>query len=177
MRLIPGFQQFDLCAEYNIADFNCGVAHLDDFLKTNLRKLQERSLLKGYVLVTDDKIPEVMGYYTLSGASFERGHLNSRMRKKIPYSNMPAVLLGRLAIDQRIQNKGFGELLIVDAIHKVRATAGQIGIYAMFVESHPGASAFYTRMGFTPSSKAGDDDKTFFYPANQFDHLVSGGKN
>jgi hypothetical protein len=84
-----------------------------------------------------------MGYYTLSGASFERGHLSNRLRKKIPYSNMPAVLLGRLAIDQRIQRKGFGELLIVDAIHKVRATAGQIGIYAMFVEAHPGASSFY----------------------------------
>lgn len=172
MRLIPGFQAFDLCTEYNLNNFQCGVDHLDQFLKSELQKLQSRSLLKGYLLITDDDIPEVMGYYTLSGASFERGHLSSRVRRKIPYSNMPAVLLGRLAIDQRIQGKGFGELLIVDAIHKVRATAGQIGIYAMFVEAHPGAAAFYTRMGFTPSSKT-DDNKTFFYPANQFDQLIN----
>ena len=175
MRLIPGFQPFDLCAEYSMANFSCGVTHLDEFLKTDLHKMQGRSLLKGYVLLSDDEIPEIMGYYTLSGASFERGHLSNRLRKKIPYSNMPAVLLGRLAIDQRIQRKGFGELLIVDAIHKVRATAGQIGIYAMFVEAHPGASSFYTRMGFIPSSMA-DDNKTFFYPANQFDDLISGYK-
>jgi len=175
LRLIRGFQPFDLCTEYNMANFSCGVVHLDDFLKTSLKKMQERSLLKGYVLLSDDETPEIMGYYTLSGASFERGHLSNRMRKNIPYSNMPAVLLGRLAIDQRLQGKGFGELLIVDAIHKVRATAGQIGIYAMFVEANPGALSFYTRMGFIPSSK-GDDNKTFFYPANQFDDLISGRK-
>ncbi|QLK63924.1 GNAT family N-acetyltransferase (plasmid) [Enterobacteriaceae bacterium Kacie_13] len=173
MRLIPGFQAFDPCVDYNLDNFQCGIEHLDRFLKSELEKLQSRSLLKGYLLITDDEVPEVMGYYTLSGASFERGHLSSRSRKRIPYSNMPAVLLGRLAIDKRIQGKGFGELLIVDAIHKVRATAGQIGIYAMFVEAHDGAANFYTRMGFTSSSKA-DDSKTFFYPANQFDQLISG---
>jgi GNAT superfamily N-acetyltransferase len=171
LRLIPGFQAFDPCTEYNMENFSCGIDHLDEFLKVNLAKLQSRNLLKGYVLVTDDDTPEIMGYYTLSGASFERGHLSSRARKQIPYSNMPAVLLGRLAIDKRIQKKGFGELLIVDAIHKVRSTSGQIGIYAMFVDANPEAKDFYTRMGFMASAKS-DDNKTFFYPANQFDQLI-----
>jgi len=175
LQLIPGFQAFDPCMQYNMSEFSCGVEHLDTFLKSDLEKLQSRSLLKGYLLVTSDPVPEVMGFYTLCGASFERGHLANRARKKIPYSNMPAVLLGRLAIDKRIQGKGFGELLIVDAIHKVRATAGQIGIYAMFVDAHPDAASFYTRMGFIQSAKS-SDSMTFFYPANQFDQLI-GKKN
>jgi hypothetical protein len=31
LRLIPGFQPFDLCAEYSMANFSCGVTHLDEF--------------------------------------------------------------------------------------------------------------------------------------------------
>jgi hypothetical protein len=44
-----------------MANFSCGVTHLDEFLKTDLHKMQGRSLLKGYVLLSDDETPKLWG--------------------------------------------------------------------------------------------------------------------
>ena len=172
MQLIPGFQKFDISQQYTVTQFSCGTVSLDNFLKDGMTKQQERKILQAYVLITDDPIPEVMGYYTLSSASFEKTHLSGSQQRKVTYQTLPCVLLGRLAIDVRIQGKKFGELLIVDAAKRVYETSGTVGIYALFVEALDDRAAnFYRKMGFTESAKS-DDGKVFFYPTNQFDKLI-----
>ena len=42
---------------------------------------------------------------------------NEEIIKKLPlsYKDLPATLLGRLAVDNRYQGQGLGELLLIDA--------------------------------------------------------------
>lgn len=172
MQLIPGFQKFDISQEYKISEFTCGTDSLDKFLKDGMAKQQERKILQAYVLLTNDYVPEVMGYYTLSSASFGKTHLSGSQQRKVTYKNLPCVLLGRLAIDVRIQRHHFGEMMIVDAARRVYEASGTVGIYALFVEAlDDKAAIFYRSMGFTESLKT-DEGKFFFYPTNQFEKLI-----
>jgi len=125
-------EPFDLKKTYRYEDFCCGVTQLDTFLKQQMPIQQARRILRCYVLVTNETVPEILGFYTLSGASYERTHLSASQQRKLPYKNLPCVLLGRLAIDQRAQGYGFGEKLIFDAIKRTWLTAGGGGSHPRF---------------------------------------------
>lgn len=175
MQLIPGFQKLDISKVYNTSCFSCGIQSFDSFLtnpRNGLLKLQEKKILQGYVLTTNDPVPEIMGYYTLSGGSFEKGLLSKTQQRRFPYTNMPCILLGKLALDVRIQKKGFGELLIIDAAQKVYEISSSVGVYALFVEAFDDKAAeFYLSMGFIEAAKD-SGKRTFLYPVNQFDRLL-----
>jgi len=98
-----------------------------------------------------------------------RTHLSASQQRKLPYKNLPCVLLGRLAIDQRAQGYGFGEKLIFDAIKRTWLTAGVVGIHALFVEAKDDkAVEFYRSLGFIISRQ---DTRTMFFPCSQFEKL------
>lgn len=44
-----------------VDNFNCGRPALDEFLKKHLASQHRQNVLKAYLLVTDDPVPEVMG--------------------------------------------------------------------------------------------------------------------
>ncbi len=69
-------------------------------------------------------------------------------RKKFP-RRIPGVRLGRLAVDQRFQGKGLGELLLVDAMtraQRIHAQAGGIGLFVDAIDEQ--AAGYYQRFGF-----------------------------
>lgn len=66
---------------------------------------------------------------------------------------IPVVVLGRLAIDEALQDSGIGRALVRDACLRVIAAADAIGIRGMVVHALSAtAQAFYERVGFDPSS-------------------------
>ncbi len=68
--------------------------------------------------------------------------------KKLPrYPNVPAVQMGRLAVDQAYQGQGLGGALLADALdHTARA---EIAAYALMVEAKDeAAAAVYRHHGF-----------------------------
>ena len=76
----------------------------------------------------------IAGFYTLSMYSVYLSDIPDHIRKKLPkYPHIPAVLLGRLAVDLRFRGKGIGELLLLDAMN--RALDSQIPWWAMVVHS------------------------------------------
>ena len=69
----------------------------------------------------------------------------------MPHYPIPAVLLGRLAVDRSVQGKGLGEFLLVDALKRVAAASQTIGVHAVLVDAlHEAAAAFYAAYGFVP---------------------------
>lgn len=65
---------------------------------------------------------------------------------------MPAVLLGRLAVDSKARGAGLGRLLVRDAILSTLAAAGRIGVRLLLVHAlHEQAAAFCSALGFKPS--------------------------
>jgi len=86
--------------------FDCGIESLNRYLKENARQEQQRRSAAVFVLVHEGE-QRVLGYYTLSQCSLLLSDLPNRLHKKLPrYPQVPASLLGRLAVDQTCRGLG-----------------------------------------------------------------------
>ncbi len=90
----------------------------------------------------------IAGYYTLSSVSIYLGDLLEKLAKKLPrYPSVPAVRLGRLAIDRTFQGQGLGGALLADAL--IRVIRSEIAAYALLVDAKDKKAAnFYRHHGF-----------------------------
>lgn len=79
--------------DYDIGEFDCGEETLNTFLKDHLKRQHDGQILKGYVLVTKEQKPKLLGYYTLSGSCFERKMLPSKHSKEKSLIRMRQALL------------------------------------------------------------------------------------
>lgn len=133
---------------YNRKAFSSTSEALNRYLKTQASQDIKRRLAACYLLVTGEN--KVAGYYTLSAMSIPLPDLPDELKAKLPrYPTIPAVLLGRLAVDMRHAGKGLGGVLLVDAIK--RSKAAEIAAYAMVADAKDqGATEFYQHFGFIP---------------------------
>jgi len=62
---------------------------------------------------------QIRGYYTLSASVGLRELPDEQARKLWRYPNVPAALLGRLAVDSKERGQRIGEHILMDAMAKV----------------------------------------------------------
>lgn len=164
--------KFSTDVTLNVENFCCGRPELDEFLKKHLAKQHADNILKAYLLVTDDEIPEVMGFYTVSGGSYAKASMTRSWQKQVPYRETSCITLGRLAVDQRLARRGFGTQLVIDALRVAYYAADAVGIYSVMVEAKDEeAAAFYRKMGFI-ALKSEDDKLKFFFPVASIKFLL-----
>ncbi len=93
----------------------------------------------------------VVAYYASSAAVVLRVDATKRAVSNQP-DPLPAVLLGRLAVDRRYQGQGLGAALLKHFIMKSIEVAELIGVRVVLVHAKDSAAAaFYARFGFEPS--------------------------
>jgi GNAT superfamily N-acetyltransferase len=141
-------------------NFSCGKDLLDNYFWRQAKQDVKRKLAACFVLV-DNENDRVSGYYTLSGSSISNDLIPDSFSRKLPesYLSLPAILLGRLAIDKEYQGKGIGKILLVDALRRCSDTSDSIGAYAVIVDPlDTEAEQFYERFGFI---KLPDSGKMF----------------
>ncbi len=129
--------------------FSCGKESLDDYLKKFITQDIKRNLIAAFVLVNNEN--EILGYYTLSNSSIAKESVRPDFQKQTGvYSAIPVTLLGRLAVDQRLKGKGFGKILLINALKKAYEVSQQvIGSFAIIVDPlDEEASNFYSKFGF-----------------------------
>jgi predicted N-acetyltransferase YhbS len=137
-----------LDASHKKENFECGKAMLDSYIQKQAKQDVKKKLCACFVLPDG---PEIKGYYTLSAASVERSLLPQEIIKKLPpsYSDLPAVLLGRLAVSRIYHRQGLGEALLVDALKRSYFAAAQVGSMSVVVDPlDEEAAAFYQRYDF-----------------------------
>ena len=131
-------------------NFTCGKKLLDDYFQTQAKQDVKRKLSACFVLVDEDN--NVKGYYTLSSTSVNRELLPENIIKKLPpsYHNLPATLLGRLAVGNIYKGQKLGELLLIDALKRsYEASLNSVGSMAVIVDPIDGnAVQFYRKYGF-----------------------------
>lgn len=134
-------------AEHERAGFSCGEAALDQYLKTQAGQDMRRGIANVIVAVKAGS-NDICGYYTLSAASVDLSALPEGLRGKLPrYGQVPAVLLGRLAVTQQAQGQGLGAILLADAVK--RADRSELGWAVMLIKAkHGRAASFYQHFGF-----------------------------
>ncbi len=138
-----------LATDHDVDSFDSGVLPLDDWLKRRARRNELEGASRTFVVCAGRR---VAGYYSLAATSLSHHDATGRVRRNMP-DPVPAVLLGRLAIDRAWQGKGLGADLLADAVLRVVAAAEIIGARALLVHAiSPGAKAFYEKHGFRASS-------------------------
>ncbi|SHJ04901.1 Acetyltransferase (GNAT) domain-containing protein [Tessaracoccus bendigoensis DSM 12906] len=134
----------------NTAGFHSGEATLDRYLTERALANHVSGFARAYVCI-ENETGKIAGYYTLSAIAIEHSQLSGRARRNAP-NPVPAVLLGRLAVDRTAQGAGLGRLLVRDAILSTLAAADRIGVRLMLVHAlHDEAADFYSKLGFLPS--------------------------
>lgn len=105
-----------LGSHHNRAAFSCRTELLNVYLQRYASQDAKKHLAAPFVLVEKGS-STVIGYYTLSALSINIDDLPTEISKKLPkYPQVPATLLGRLAVDKNYEGKGFGEILLMDAL-------------------------------------------------------------
>lgn len=137
-------------ASDNTADFDSGEASLDRYLADRALTNHLADLGRCYVCV-DGETHKVLGYYTLSAVAVEHADIPDKVRRNAP-NPVPAVLLGRLAVDAKAQGSGLGRFVVRDAILSTLAAADRIGVRILLVHAlHAQAATFYEKLGFKRS--------------------------
>lgn len=138
-------------ALHDVLAFDCGIPALTAWLQTMARQHQKKSISRTYVLVDDAQPRRILGYYALAIRSMTpSGDLPAAMAKRLP-REVPGITLARLAVGLAEQGKGHGEMLLVDAMKRVRSVVAEVGGYAVFVDAKDGdGAAFYHKYGFIP---------------------------
>jgi GNAT superfamily N-acetyltransferase len=139
----------ELLADQHVIDsFDCGDEPLDEWLARRARRNQIEGASRTWV-ITDDT--DVIAYYASSTAVVLRSESTKRAARNQP-DPLPALLLSRLAVDQRWQGHGLGAALLKHFILKAVEVAQITGVRVLLVHAkNPEAAAFYTRYGFEPS--------------------------
>ena len=127
--------------------FRCGEEALDRYFQTQATQDIRRRVANCFVAV-EVATGRAAAFYTLSAASIPFVDLPVEETKRLPrYPTLPAVRIGRLAVDERFQGRGLGAALLVDAAH--RAIQGGAATFTLLVDAkNDRAVAFYRRYGF-----------------------------
>jgi GNAT superfamily N-acetyltransferase len=135
--------------QHNRAAFSCGEEPLDRYVREQaLRHIKQR--IAAVFVLNDAEADRIIGYYTLSAFTIELTRLPETMAKRLPrYPLVPVTLLGRLAVDSTYQKRGYGEILLVDALRRSLTQAVQVGSMAVVVDAkNDDARRWYERYGF-----------------------------
>lgn len=133
-RAHPSLKIESLARKHDRAAFSCGQEELDRYIKERASQDAKKQISTPFVLVEVEG-SAVIGYYTLSATSILLADLPEVTAKKLPgYPAVPATLLGRLAIDDRHKGRGYGELLLLDALRRALHATTDIASFAIVVD-------------------------------------------
>lgn len=128
---------------------------LVDYLRRFALRHAEKDLLARTFLAIEgaEGTERLAGYFTLATASVERSTVG-RMEslRQLPGFPIPAVLLARLAVDERVQGQGLGRYLLEEALGLTLqlARSGPVAFRLFVTDAIDEAAAqFYARYGLT----------------------------
>ena len=147
-----------LTANHQTDDFDCGTASLNEWLRHRAVKNELSHGSRTYVVCENTR---VVGYYALAAGGVARAEATSRIKKNMP-DPIPALVLGRLAVDYRWQNRNIGQGLLKDALARSINVSEQVGARVLIVHVlNEKAEAFYRKYGFV---KKGITSNTLMLP-------------
>lgn len=124
--------------------FTSGPDELDEWLTKYAWQNQQANNATTYVITDGER---VVGYYAITMSAVARADAPERMQKGRP-SQIPCILLARLAVDQAVQSEGLGWELLRDALLRAVQLSDSIRAAAVLVHCRDEqAKVFYLRHG------------------------------
>ncbi len=137
-----------LGADHLLEDFDCGSDALNEWLRTKALRNHREGGSRTWVVLDGRR---VVAFYASSTAVLMRSHATKRAARNQP-DPLPAVLLGRLAVDREFQGRGLAAALLKHFVLKSLEIAEVTGVRLLLVHAKDDAAQrFYVRYGFEPS--------------------------
>ncbi len=134
---------------HDLEHFACGNRELDEWLKRHARSATGQGT-RTYVLI-DEASRTVAGYFALAPHLIEREQAPPSIGRGAP-QRIPAILLAKLALHERLQGQGLGTELLVHALTTIVAAARSAGGRIVVVDAiDEVAAGFYHAHDFRPS--------------------------
>ena len=134
-----------------IGGFSSGDADLDEFLRDDALRLQERLVTRVY-LATRADAGEPLGYMAVLADLVE---LKSGEKRQLGLSGgpgdsrfIPAVKVGRLAVSADHQGQGVGQLLMGLAVDLALSLSHRVGCRLVTVDAYEQSVGFYEHLRF-----------------------------
>ncbi len=129
-------------------NFESGEPLLDEWLKKRAISNLELGASRTYVICPKGG-QVVIGFFSLNMGQMLAGETMGSMRRNMP-NQIPAVVLGRLAIDLKWQRKGLGRALIFEAMRRAIRASEDVAARLVIVHAISSvAENFYKHHGFT----------------------------
>lgn len=139
-----------LTGNHALEGFDCGKPALDEWLRSRALANQTSGASRAWVVVEEGS-SDVVAYYASSTASVMRSTAPARVRRNQP-EQIPAILLARMAVDQRHRGKGLGAALLKHFMLKALEVAQSVGVRVLLIHAKDDeAKDFYSRYGFVES--------------------------
>jgi GNAT superfamily N-acetyltransferase len=82
---------------------------------------------RSYVVTAEKRI---VGYYCLSAGAIQHSAAPGPIKRNMP-EPIPLIVMGRLAVDRRVQGRGVGAGLLLDALERTTELSRAAGIWAL----------------------------------------------
>lgn len=114
--------------------FACGEPALDVYLQQQAGQDMKRGFATVVAARESSNPDAIIGFYTLCAASVLLTALPEDTARKMPrYPSVPAIRLGRLAVESSVQGRHIGSLLVLDALR--RACRNELAWPALLVDA------------------------------------------
>lgn len=143
---------------HQFSSFDCGNPDLNDFFINDSQNYSKELLGKTYCFLLDSNPEEVVCAFTISNDSIKVNFLPNSRKKKVTkliprqkqFRSYPAVLIGRLGVNEKFKGKGIGRELLdfikawfIDSDNKTGCRFLAVDAY-----NENGPISFYLRNGF-----------------------------
>lgn len=148
---MTGYRIGPLDAASDPANFHCGQAALDEYIRRYASQDVRRNLARVFVASPASDPQRLAGYFTLSAGSVSCSDLPAAFAHKLPRYPVPVALIGRLAVASEFQRKGLGAILLADACRKVIQASAVLAVAGVVVDAKDASAVrFHAHFGFVP---------------------------
>ena len=125
-------------------DFRCKKPEFAEYPNAIAAYDQQQRMGRAYWAVRESK---VVGYIVLAMGSVDKGRQADLGIDT--YGPIPALLITRLATDERYERQGIGRYLIAHAVRLASIMSADVGCRIVYANSEPDVVEFYKATGFT----------------------------
>lgn len=161
---------FQLKENIDIKPFDCDDDDLNEFLFQSAKPYRKEMLATTFIIENKTR---TLAYYSLLSDSFRveenmfasKNQYNKFRRKMLSHpkrhlKNIPAIKIGRLAVDKTYREKGLGRIIIATIISNCIKTNDDQACRLITVDAYPKAIPFYQKLGFEYLSEIDKNEQT-----------------
>ena len=146
--------------KHDLSNFECDSNDLTNFLKNDASKQQDMNLNLSQLVICDN---EIVGFFslltdTLKLKTLENNNLKKEIKLELDISEnneIPAIKIGRLAIDKKYSKKGLGSHILRNILLSIlNLSKTKVGLRFVTVDAYATSLNFYVKKNNFSSRKS-----------------------